>query len=257
MNSWVVKKRGKIDINKPVLIEGLPGIGNVGKVAVDFLIEHKKLKPIVEFTSPELPHAVFVNERDNVTLPCLQLFHLQVKKKDFLFLAGDVQPQFETSCHGFCQKLLALLDEWKCQEIITLGGIGLNQVSEIPRMYCAGNNRSIIKKYKTALGITHKTYGVVGPIVGITGLLVGLAKAHNIPAVALLTETYNHPMYVGVKEARQLITFFNKQFTFSLPLDVLDKEIAILEKEIIKKAKNIQQFTEGKGVRQEHLKYIG
>ena len=33
-------------LNKPVFIEGLPGIGNVGKIAVDFLIEELGAKKI-------------------------------------------------------------------------------------------------------------------------------------------------------------------------------------------------------------------
>ena len=37
--SWIVKEYKKIKATKPILIEGLPGIGNVGKVAIDFLID--------------------------------------------------------------------------------------------------------------------------------------------------------------------------------------------------------------------------
>ena len=31
-----------IKLNNPVLIEGLPGIGNVGKIAADFIVEELK-----------------------------------------------------------------------------------------------------------------------------------------------------------------------------------------------------------------------
>ena len=34
---WHVKKRPKL--KKPILIEGLPGIANVGKIAIDFLAQ--------------------------------------------------------------------------------------------------------------------------------------------------------------------------------------------------------------------------
>ena len=40
MNEWKVTKVGKTPkLVNPILIEGLPGIGNVGKVAVDFIID--------------------------------------------------------------------------------------------------------------------------------------------------------------------------------------------------------------------------
>ena len=39
-----VEKKPKL--NNPILIEGLPGIGNVGKLAVEHLIEMTKAKKI-------------------------------------------------------------------------------------------------------------------------------------------------------------------------------------------------------------------
>ena len=45
--SYNFARRGhKIEIKNPILIAGLPGIGNVGKIAVDFLIEEMKAKKI-------------------------------------------------------------------------------------------------------------------------------------------------------------------------------------------------------------------
>ena len=44
-NYWKIMQFGKIPkLDNPVFIEGLPGIGNVGKVAVDFLIDEIKAK---------------------------------------------------------------------------------------------------------------------------------------------------------------------------------------------------------------------
>ena len=42
---WRIEQFGKTPkLNKPIFIEGLPGIGNVGKLAVDFLIDELKAK---------------------------------------------------------------------------------------------------------------------------------------------------------------------------------------------------------------------
>ena len=38
MEKFIVNKKD-FSIRNPVLIEGLPGIGNVGKIVVDFLID--------------------------------------------------------------------------------------------------------------------------------------------------------------------------------------------------------------------------
>ncbi len=48
-----------------------------------------------------------------------------------------------------------------------------------------------IQTYKVK-GVQTDLYGIVGPIVGVSGLLLGLAdKKSN--AIAILAETYGHP----------------------------------------------------------------
>ena len=38
-------------------------------------------------------------------------------------------------------------------------------------------------------------YGKIGPIMGVSGLLIGLAKKRNIPGIAFLAETFFHLMF--------------------------------------------------------------
>ena len=40
------KFESKLKLNKPIFIEGLPGIANVGKIAVDFMIDELKAKKL-------------------------------------------------------------------------------------------------------------------------------------------------------------------------------------------------------------------
>src|SRR3989338_192916 len=68
---WVAKP--KQPYSNPVLIVGVPGIANVGKIAVDFIIEQKKAKKIAEFFSFDLPHLVFVREDNLAYLPKLEV----------------------------------------------------------------------------------------------------------------------------------------------------------------------------------------
>ena len=61
---------------KPILIEGLPGIGNVGKIAVDFMIEELGAKKLYSFFSYKLPHSVFVNTDNLVEMPKLEIYYM-------------------------------------------------------------------------------------------------------------------------------------------------------------------------------------
>ncbi|MBW2996225.1 PAC2 family protein [Candidatus Woesearchaeota archaeon] len=263
--SWKIKLVGeKPKLNKPILIEGLPGIGNVGKVAVDFLIDELKAVKLYELFSYTFPHSVFVNEKNLVELPKIEIYYKKMENgNDLLLLAGDVQPIDEVSCYEFSDKILEIMEEFAGAEIITLGGIGLESVPKKPKVFCTGNNIKIIEKYKKDTMLNDSIYGVVGPIVGVSGLLLGLADKKNIPAIAMLSETYGHPMYLGVKGAREILKILNKKVGVDVKLEDLDKEIKDLEKEMMKRTEDLSQVSKQtarkklKGRLGEETSYIG
>lgn len=263
MSSWNIEFYGKKPkLNKPILIEGLPGIGNVGKVAVDFIIEETKAKRIASFFSYHLPHSVFVNEENLVELPKLELYHTKIKQSDILLLAGDVQPIDEISCYEFCDAVLDAFQDFKGSEIITLGGIGMRQVPKKPQVYCTGNSKQIIKKYKENTSINDKLFGVVGPVIGVSGVLLGLAERRKISAISLLVETFGHPLYLGVNGSRELVKILNSKLGLGINLESLDKEIKKIEADMLARAKEIAQL-QGKmpkltgAIKKEETSYIG
>lgn len=225
MTSWKLshsKKNQKF--NKPVLIEGLPGLGNVGKIVVDVLVEELAASKVMDIFSYSLPNSVFVNEDNLVELPKIELYHVNLNDQDFLFLTGDVQPTDEISSYEFSEKILDEVQKHGCSEIVTLGGIGINEAPANPKVFCTGNESKFIKefaKYK----VNTKLYGIVGPIIGVSGLLLGLSKKRNIKAASLLAETFGHPMYIGLRGAKEILRVLNKKYGFKVPLKVLDQEI--------------------------------
>jgi len=221
-------------INDPVLIEGLPGIGNVGKIVVDFIVEELKAKKLYEFSSYTFPHSVFVNEDNLVELPKIDMYYKKFKGKDLLFLCGDVQPIEEVPSYEFSQLIVDMLKDYNGKGIITLGGIGMHAIPKHAKVFCTGNDQKMIDKYAKGNKMDTKIYGVVGPIIGVTGLLLGLAKKHNIPGICLLAETYGHPMYLGIKGAREILKILNKKLGLGLNLKKLDKEIKFIESEMRK-----------------------
>jgi uncharacterized protein len=240
--NWKIKEFSQEKLVNPVLIEGLPGIGNVGKIAVDFLIEELKAKKMYELSSYTLPHSVFINEKNLVELPKIELYYKKMGKVDFLFLAGDVQPSDEVSCYEFTEKIIELCRKHNCLNIITTGGIGLAEIPKKPRLYCTGNTSKAVEKFNDK-GINTKIYGVVGPIIGVSGLLLGMAdKKTN--AVAILAETYGHPMYLGVKGAKEILRYLNTKFKLNINVNKLEQEIKDMEEEIIKKTEELNRITQ-------------
>jgi len=69
---------------------------------------------LYEFSSYTLPNSVFVNDKNTVELPKIEIYYKKFpgKKQDLLFLAGDVQPIDEVSCYEFCDTVLDILQEF-------------------------------------------------------------------------------------------------------------------------------------------------
>lgn len=241
--SWNIEKYGRMPkLKDPVLIEGLPGIGNVGKVAVDFLIDELDAIKIYEFFSFNFPHTVFVNEDNLVELPKIEMYYKKLKKRDILLLSGDLQPVDETSCFEFSEMIIEISKKLGCKEIVTLGGIGLPEAPKKPKVYCTANNKEIIKRYKKDTKINTNIYGVVGPIIGVSGILVGLAAKHDVSAIALLAETLGNPIYLGIKGAKEILNILNIKLDLNLNLKEIESEIKNIEKEALKKAAELDEI---------------
>lgn len=250
-----ILKKPKARMNNPVLIEGMPGIGNVGKIAADMLVEQLKAERIASFFSYCLPNSVFVKESNMVELPKIELFHKRIGKRDFLFLLGDVQPMDAEDSYNLTEAILTLAGKYGCKEIIALGGIGLQEAPAKPKLYCTGNSERLIKEF-TALGISNKLYGFVGPIMGVTGLLLGLSAKRKMDALALLIETSVHPMHIGLREAKELMAVVEKKYKLGVSLEKVEKNINKLEQGI-KPILKQQELGKGKEGPRADTSYIG
>ncbi|MBI2651003.1 PAC2 family protein [Candidatus Woesearchaeota archaeon] len=244
MSTWKIEEMGKKPkLKNPILVEGLPGIGNVGKVAIDFLIDELKAKKLYEITSYTFPHSVFVNEDNLVELPIIEVYYKKFgdKRADLILLGGDVQPVDEVSSYEFSEKVLDMVEQFKGKEVITLGGIGLAEVPKKPQVYCTGNTKKIIQKYKSRM-VNDKLYGVVGPIIGVSGLLVGLAKRRNINAISFLAETYGHPMYLGMKGAVEILKVLKSKLNLEINMARLNEEMKEVEADMLQRTEQIGEI---------------
>ncbi len=250
-------------LDRPLFIEGLPGIGNVGKIAVDFLVDEFKAVKLYSFFCTKFPHSVFVNDQNLVEMPKIELYYKKFNgegTRDLLLLTGDIQPIDEESCFTFCEEILTIAKQFNCSEVITTGGIGMQHVPDKPRVYCTSNDAALLKEYaQPGLGVEKTIFGVVGPIIGVSGVLIGLGRKRGVKGVALLAETFGHPMYLGIKGAQEMLRVLEGKYHLGISLQKMGKEIIRLEQELMKKTKEWAQVAEQAGAkaRQKEAGYIG
>jgi len=246
----------KPQLHQPILMVGLPGIGNVGKITVDFLVDTLEAKKIYDIFSYTFPNSVFVTENNLIELISMSIFHKNVNGRDILFLAGDVQPTEDIASYEFCEEILKIMKAQGCKEIVTIGGIGLPDLPSKPKIYITGNSRKFIDEYKKGIKVNDKIYGVVGPIIGISGLLAGLGGKFGINVVCLLAETFGHPMYIGAKGARVVLKALDIKLGLKLDFKSLDKEIKEMESDLMKRVSDLEDLAKQKS-HGESTSYIG
>jgi len=221
------------EIRSPVLVEGLPGIGNVGKIAVDFIIEQLKPKLVYLIYSDSFSNSVFVNEHNLIEVPHVKLYFKKMTgAHDLLILAGDFQPVDERASYEFAEEIVNLFRKLGGHEIITLGGIGLSSPPESPKIYCTGTDEGIVRRYVKGTGMQSKLFGFVGPIIGAAGLIPGIAKKRGIPAAIILAETFAHPMYLGVRGAREIIRVLHQKLGIKVDLKRVDNNIREIDRQL-------------------------
>src|SRR3989338_10703052 len=136
----VIKVLDKPKLKNPVLIEGLPGIGNVGRIAAGYLVEELKAVKFAELYSPHfLP---FVLLHDNVTELLKNEFYYwkNPKGNDLIILVGDSQAGDQSGAGHYevVEKILAFAEELGVKQVFTLGGFATGSIEETKEIEVLG-----------------------------------------------------------------------------------------------------------------------
>jgi len=172
------------DVESPILISGLPGFGNIGKIVAHLLIEFFRARPFAELYSPSFPDIVLIDQNGICRPPRYELY-ISKYGRDIIILTGDAQPSLEDipAHYEVCGKILDMMEEMGCRFIITIGGVpASHQVREI---YVAATSPKIAIDYMERGAIIYGN----GKIMGASGLLLGLAKRRGMDGVCLLGST--------------------------------------------------------------------
>jgi len=115
MDNVSVRILEKPKLKNAILIEGLPGIGLVGKLAADHMLEELKAKKFAELYSPFLPPQVTIKNNGIVELVKINFHYWKGKKNDLVLLLGDFQGITPDSQYHIAEKVLDV-DEWPMLE---------------------------------------------------------------------------------------------------------------------------------------------
>ncbi|OYT41676.1 MAG: proteasome assembly chaperone family protein [Candidatus Aenigmarchaeota archaeon ex4484_224] len=252
-------------LKNPILIQGLPGVGNVGRIAAGYLIEELKAKKFAELISSHFMPLVLVNPDSTTHVLKNEFFYWKAKKKnqnDLIILVGDSQSVDPIGHYEIVTEVLNFAKKFKVKEIFTLGGLGIGEKVLEPKVIAISNNPKTAKQYKK-YGVILDNGSRVSTIVGAAGLVVGLSRYYGIKATCFLAETSGLIAFPDNKAAEAVLKVLIKILKIKIDLTKLEKRVKSMEdyiKKMIEAQKGalyeqLAKLAKEKG--KEEITYIG
>ncbi|MDI6884477.1 MAG: proteasome assembly chaperone family protein [Hadesarchaea archaeon] len=253
MKKTVIKILQRPRLRKPILIGGLPGMGYVGKLAAEHLLEQLHAKKFAEIHSPHFPHHVVIEDGGVLRALRNELFYVRAGGNDIIIWVGDVQP---ISPEGHYEVVEGVLDEMKTlgvKQVFTLGGYATGKYSKVQRKVIGMGDTRLLEKLD-ARGVVVERKG--GPIIGAAGLLLALGQLRGIPGVCLLGET--HGMVVDHRAAQAVLRVLVDVLGLKVDMSNLEQRAKATE-QTIDRVRREMELRERKARRreEEEVWYIG
>ena len=256
MKDTYIKELKAIEAKDPVLIEGLPGLGLVGKIAIRYLIKQLKAQKFAYLYSPHFPYFVLVNKKGNVRLLRGAFYYVKNPDgpNDIILFTGDSQSQTIEGQYEIADKMLSFSKKHNVHAIVTIGGYRMETEGK-PKVIVAGTTQEILNK-AIAAGAMVSPSG--SPIVGTAGLILGLARFKKIDALCLLGETRGY--LPDPLSARSVLDVIRTMFNFNINLEGLDEEVGKAEKMVVRlqkiEEKRVEQAEETRKEEDKKTTYI-
>jgi len=196
-------------LEKPVLVAGWPGIGNIGLIAVDTL---RRALVAEEFGEIEpwdffYPKGIVIRdgELESLSFPSNKFYFKKTEKRDLILFIGEEQPTDLGRAYAEGQKayhmaslVLDVAQRFGCQRAYTSGAaVAPIHHTMRPRVWGVPNMETLIDEVRacenTILMSDVEGRGGRGNITGLNGLLLGAAKKKGMEAICVMGEI---PIYL-------------------------------------------------------------
>ncbi|MFB6308177.1 MAG: proteasome assembly chaperone family protein [Haloarculaceae archaeon] len=187
--------RDEIELDEPMLVEGLPGVGLVGKIAADHLVESYGMVEYATLHCDGLPEIAVYHADDPTVRPPVRLY--ADEERDLLVLQSDV-PISPQSADEFATCLTGWLGDNDVTPIY-LSGMPADKEG-VPSLYGIGTGSGAALLSEGDIGPPSEDGAISGP----TGALIHRAQQVGLDGVGLIVEADNN--FPDPEAARILLT---------------------------------------------------
>src|SRR5881397_1959952 len=230
INDTRIHELSKAELKEPVLIQGLPGLGYVGKVAVDYFIEKLKPKKFAELYSsyllfPDGNLGINISEDGTYSLPKYEFYSFGEKEPNAIFLTGDAQPSV-TGQYEVASIVLDFAQRFNSKMVLTMGGYGTRSGNDVGAVYAVVGDSVVGERLKKMGAKLAKG----GAVTGAAGVILGIGRQRGLQCAGLLGATTG--VYPDLEAARAVIQMLTGLVSMPVELKDLDVEIEDMRKKM-------------------------
>jgi len=269
MDELDIETVAEADLSDPVLVEGLPGVGHVGKLAAEHLVDELDSTLVRRVYSEHFPPQVDVDDEGLAALTCAEFHAIEAaasagdsdgddgdeaaEGRDLLVLTGDHQAQDNAGHYRLASAFLDVADEFGASEVYSLGGVPTGELIDEYDVLGAAANGSLVEELED-VGVEFREDEPAGGIVGVSGLLLGLGRRREFDAACLMGETSGY--LVDPKSARAVLETLEALLGVALDYESLEERADEME-DVINKIQEMEQQQSMDVPTDEDLRYIG
>lgn len=222
----------KTTLKEPILVQGLPGLGYVGKVAVDYFIEKLKPKRTAELYSsyllfPDGNLGINISEDGTYSLPKYEFYAYDEHEPNVIFLTGDAQPSV-TGQYEVASIVLDYVQQSGGKKVFTMGGYGTRSSKDVGAVYAVVGDSDLGERLKKLGAKLAKG----GAVTGAAGVILGIGRQRGMHCAGLLGATTG--VYPDLEAARAVIQMLTSLTGMPVELKDLDREIEDIRKKMEK-----------------------
>ncbi|PSP90007.1 proteasome assembly chaperone family protein [Halobacteriales archaeon QS_4_69_34] len=250
MDEFDVERLAEPALDAPTLIEGLPGVGHVGKLAAEHLVSEFDGELVRRVYTEHFPPQVIV-EDGLAQLACIELHAVTADGQDLLVLTGDHQAGDTVGHYRLADTILDVAADFGVERAFALGGVPTGELIEEYAVVGAATAEGLVEELE-AVDVEFRENEPAGGIVGVSGLLLGLGARRELPAACLMGETSGY--LVDPKSAQAVLSVLEDALDFDVEYDSLEERADEME-EVVRQLQEMEQGASPPT--DEDLRYIG
>ena len=123
---WVAEP----DLDDPAFVEGLPGVGHVGKLVAEHVVEEVDSQLAARIHSEYFPPQVTVGDDSVAELAAAEIHAVETEGRDLLVLTGNHQAQDNVGHYRVTEAFLDVAEEFDASDVFALGGVPTGELVE-------------------------------------------------------------------------------------------------------------------------------